>query len=396
MFLKLNGACQALTCSHVKCDNCKEEDGQERDGEAYLLSTEDISLNEALRKQETHQAPISPTLGAASSSVEYADEALIPFDTLAEPINELGEAPTRECTPHSDVEPQDVEPKATVFLGNPPLGDNAVFDSGYSQSFSGGWGEVGCSVWGPNTHNTSVVTSDDWTLTSGHLPYTDMIAQLPGASYSEFHSLANQSSAYLPSAVYSSPCEYHEPQQNLDKKILSQEPSPRPYPSKDTKACNSCLSDAAVLEKPLACVFYKYNPEQYSSCMQKSFRDIGALGQHLKREHHGKLPTIPKVHQKSPNWKWYWIWGKLFGRYPPPKCPYLHPKQDMKAHIIHQFFRDLGGFHTASVDVGRKVQTLTQHISSSQEPLSDSQFMDTLHTWGLTQPTHYLGVYKLL
>ncbi|KAI1140223.1 hypothetical protein F5Y05DRAFT_309990 [Hypoxylon sp. FL0543] len=141
------------------------------------------------------------------------------------------------------------------------------------------------------------------------------------------------------------------------------------------EACESCLSTSGSAKaKALACLFYKRNPELYSSCIYKSFKTISALRQHLDNEHKlgpyhctscwdsfsdkkslethtncqqtggipvDKLPTISKA-RGSPNTKWYWTFKKLFGESSPlPRCPHTHPIPDMKYHNIRQFIRYL-------------------------------------------------------
>lgn len=388
MSLKLNEVC--LLCQHPKCYDCREEYAQERNGKVYLLNATEMAHNEALRRWETHQLPVGPT-PSPRASAEYANEGQTLFHTFtegttdqSEPTYGLDEALTRGVyTPCSAVEPQGIDPNITVSFAS---GDQNNLGSEYSvtpQCFYGGWGAGRPSNnWEPFvTNGTNVepqtlaynmsVGTVDWTSTSGHTLYT-----LPGA-------------ASLPCAAY---CEYDGSQQDLSNEPLSQCASPPACHSKDITACNSCMLDKAVLGKPLACVFFKYNPEKHSSCMQKSFKDIGHLGQHVKKHHRGKIPPIPRAHQKNSNWKWYWIWGKLFHeRLPPPKCPYPHPDQDMKAHNLHQFFRGLSGPLRAGVDIGSEVQSIVQGLS---EPSSYGQFMDTLLTSSLAQHNHDPGVYS--
>lgn len=385
MSLKLHSAC--TFCEHSKCNDCREEYACDRNGKVYLLNAKELAHEEALRKQKIHQLPIGPTFRAASSSAEYTNECQTSFHTFteripdqSEPLHGFDEALTRkEHTPYSEVEPQGIDSNATVSSGDPPLGDKNNFDSGYPvapECFNGA-GRYS-NDWGPsgfNAGNAELFATDGTTVEPQTLAHNTSVGT------------TNQNSAYLPSAVYSSPCEYQS------EEILFQGVSSGTCPSKDITACNSCLLDSAVLEKPLACVFYKYNPEEYSSCMQKSFKDIGHLGQHLKKAHRGKIPPIPKAHQKNSNWKWYWVWRRLFDRHPPPRCPYTHPDQDMKAHTLHQFFRDLSTAQKAGVDVGCVVQSIVQGLSSSPEPFSDGQFMDTLRRSSLAQHNHDPGVY---
>ncbi|KAI6082366.1 hypothetical protein F4821DRAFT_247189 [Hypoxylon rubiginosum] len=149
------------------------------------------------------------------------------------------------------------------------------------------------------------------------------------------------------------------------------------------RACGSCLSEAGV-EKSLACMFYKHNPEQHSACMHTKFRNISALGQHI-RTFHGpeyplamSLPSIPKNHQQTPNEKWLWVWYRLFPGHTPPNCPYQHLKEDMGAYVLHQFFGELSRLYMENINVGHLIQSLMQHICSSPKPLSKWQFMDLL------------------
>ncbi|KAI1764202.1 hypothetical protein GGR53DRAFT_331113 [Hypoxylon sp. FL1150] len=406
MFLKLNGVC--TFCQHPKCNDCREEYTQERNDKVYLLNPKEMAHNEALRKREMNQLPIGPTLRAASasSSAEYTNKGQTPFHTFTEGIpgrSESGDGLDKvlspgEHTPYSGVEPQGIDPNVTLSFGNAPSGDQNV----NSGCFNGEWGPAYSNDWGPRglnvgntepelfvTNRTDVepqtlaystfVGTNDWTSTSGYTPYT-----FPDA----LQSFTDRNGASFPSAAYSSPCGYHGPQQDLSKELSPHGAYPPLCPSKDITACNSCLSDSTVLEKPLACVFYKYNPEQYSSCMQKRFKDIGHLAQHLKKHHRGKIPRIPKAHQKNSNWKWYWVWNKLFERHPPPKCPYAHPDQDMKAHNLHQFFRGLREPLNAGVNIGSVIQSIVRGLSSSPEPSSYGQFMDTLRTSSLAQHSY--------
>ncbi|KAF2968778.1 hypothetical protein GQX73_g4831 [Xylaria multiplex] len=135
-----------------------------------------------------------------------------------------------------------------------------------------------------------------------------------------------------------------------------------------SRYCEACESSG---KQRLACPFYKYEPQQHPGCMFKGFKTIGHLGQHLKQNHRLKpnhcklcwrsfetadlltnhtqycirtggvsvddLPEFPRMRLPAEK-KWYWGWKKLFGQAAAlPHCPFVHPIQDLKAHLWAQY-----------------------------------------------------------
>ncbi|KAI1418485.1 hypothetical protein F5Y13DRAFT_196290 [Hypoxylon sp. FL1857] len=160
--------------------------------------------------------------------------------------------------------------------------------------------------------------------------------------------------------------------ENIDnKRLTSQVDRKDRHTNGSTEACESCSSATeSDRAKPLACLFYKRNPDLYSACIFKDFKTISALRQHLNKDHklrpyhctscwdsfHDNMslkrhtncqPTsgipvdqLPMIYKGRDNsiMKWNWIWKRLFGKETPlPKCPYAHPMQDMKYHNLRQF-----------------------------------------------------------
>ncbi|KAI0836782.1 hypothetical protein F5Y06DRAFT_273352 [Hypoxylon sp. FL0890] len=229
---------------------------------------------------------------------------------------------------------------------------------------------------------------------------------LPKIEPLEYQSKAFSSSGSLPSF---SELKDKDGEQIANERLISHADGKDEYAGPITKACESCLSATeSDKAKPLACLFYKRNPELYSTCIYKAFKNISALRQHLDNDHKlgpyhctncwdsfsdkkllethancqetggipvDQLPTISKT-RDSPIKKWYWTWKKLFGeRTPPLKCPHTHPIPDMKYHNLRQFSRYLAAKGT-TFTISDINDAILKWVASNPEPSSTCQSMD--------------------
>ncbi|KAI1452180.1 hypothetical protein F4805DRAFT_44381 [Annulohypoxylon moriforme] len=183
--------------------------------------------------------------------------------------------------------------------------------------------------------------------------------------------------------------------QNPDRQLITE----NGHASQDIRACMSCLATAELDGKPLACVFYKFNPNAYFRCSSREFKTIGHLRQHLDKYHKlkeydckrcwasfsdegslkrhtecqpmGGIPVndlgpISKARGINPNTKWLSTFKQLFGEnIPLPECPYPHAKQDFQNYTVQNFVRDLEAKGTAltldqikEVAAERRAQTM--------------------------------------
>ncbi|KAI1380559.1 hypothetical protein F4677DRAFT_461929 [Hypoxylon crocopeplum] len=211
-------------------------------------------------------------------------------------------------------------------------------------------------------------------------PHSNMdAAQISNAPNKTPHTetLIGQNEPYLEPALISATSPYHKDlgsEQNKNKRKFSEEDCAHDHTDINAGACTSCLSTAEVTQnRPLACLFYKRNPGRHRDCMNKSFKNISSLGQHLDKHHTLRLHHCTRcwnsfddqrsleVHTEcqptggipvdelqiskargGPTAKWYWTWTKLFGEaIPPPQCPHPHPLEDMAAHVLGQFVQHL-------------------------------------------------------
>ncbi|KAI1088790.1 hypothetical protein F5B19DRAFT_469924 [Rostrohypoxylon terebratum] len=149
------------------------------------------------------------------------------------------------------------------------------------------------------------------------------------------------------------------PSQSLATELLDC-PPPNPPSHKGTNqgmiACQICSSMPECDSKPLACPFYKLDPNKYFTCNGRKSMGINHVRQHITKDHckhcwvafndegpskkhecqpmdgvpTNNLPPISKAQGIDPTMKWYWTWKQLFGEdIPSPQCPYYHPVQDL-------------------------------------------------------------------
>ncbi|KAK6849054.1 hypothetical protein PG995_012887 [Apiospora arundinis] len=104
----------------------------------------------------------------------------------------------------------------------------------------------------------------------------------------------------------------------------------------------------------LACHFYKMNPKQHASCAAKTFQNISAVNQHLRKDHIPKgrhtcdacFQSFPsdgalQSHAKSgycrPTGgspaKWYTVWDRLFPELERPRSPYIDLYHDIDQFV---------------------------------------------------------------
>ncbi|OTA70041.1 hypothetical protein K449DRAFT_427553 [Hypoxylon sp. EC38] len=190
-------------------------------------------------------------------------------------------------------------------------------------------------------------------------------------------------------------------EQIVKKRLISQGDRKDGYAGGTAEACESCSAATEPnKDKPLACLFYKRNPDLYASCIFKDFKTISTLRQHLNKDHKlgpyhctscwdtfsdkksleahkncqptggipvDRLPTIYKA-RDSFSTKWYWTWRKLFGeKTPPPKCPHRHHIQDMKCYNLRQFSRYLASKGT-SFTIHEIDDAISKWVASNPKP----------------------------
>ncbi|KAI0012716.1 hypothetical protein F4779DRAFT_18974 [Xylariaceae sp. FL0662B] len=237
----------------------------------------------------------------------------------------------------------------------------------------------------------TVVTSTSSEL----LPFSYKILASPQNARShqqpwENHNEVSWAAPYLSPNLFDGNGE--EAQQTSDERKFSQRHAEARHDSSlSIRACTSCRPTAEVdKEKPVACPFYKRDPEQYSRCMHRSFKNMSALKQHLNRHADGqqgispggapvvKLPRISNV-RVGLNKKWYWIWERLFGKTtPPPECPYPHAEKDMEEIFLRK---------------SRTGSRMSQHETSFNSfdiPPTSQYFASVLDTSTDPQPIDYI------
>ncbi|KAI2606154.1 uncharacterized protein GGS25DRAFT_523820 [Hypoxylon fragiforme] len=184
------------------------------------------------------------------------------------------------------------------------------------------------------------------------------------------------------------------------------------YSDEDPKPCEDCLLANGINEnKPFACLLYKRNPARYIFCMNKTFKNISSLRQHLDKEHKlrqhhctacwesfedsaslkehamcrptGGIPVdkLPKITKDRGcgHKKWYRIWTQLFGAMARrPNCPYPHPARDMRYQVLGQLLHHL---HTRETqrDFSEIAAVIGQWLASSPKPRSDYLQFITLY-----------------
>lgn len=252
---------------------------------------------------------------------------------------------------------------------------------------------------GTNAPNISRLPDDFHYLTS----WTHDAFQLPNAPCQLLaaESLIDQSEISSPLQVApfspSLPCHKGTDQQHITRKGSL---------SSNIRACESCRSTANLDGRPLACVFYKHDPNEYFKCSLKEFKTIGHMRQHLDKHHklakyyckrcwasfhdEGSLKThtgcqpmggipvndlapISKARGINPNSKWYWTYQRLFGENSSlPQCPYPHPKQDLRDHTLDSLHRNLEGKGTNfTIDEIKEVTTKMKRQTTNSQSIVD-------------------------
>ncbi|KAK8857014.1 hypothetical protein PGQ11_012926 [Apiospora arundinis] len=161
---------------------------------------------------------------------------------------------------------------------------------------------------------------------------------------------------------------------NTPNLSLSRPSSPAQDPAsmltKNLQEADFVSDTNAASNTKLACHFYKMNPKQHASCAAKTFQNISAVNQHLRKDHipkgrhtcdacfqsfpsdgalqsHAesgycrptggisvdKLPYLSRKHDTPASAKWYTVWHRLFPELERPRSPYIDLYHDIDQFV---------------------------------------------------------------